>query len=72
MILTDGIGAEYARQLAMQGQNIIIIGRNGEKLTRMKNEIQSRSTKRPAEVVLIQADLSNQVIFSFMYETFMD
>ena len=58
---TDGIGAEYARQLALLGQNIIIIGRNAEKLAKMKTEIQNRSTKSPREVILIQADLSKQV-----------
>ena len=58
---TDGIGAEYARQLGLLGQNIIIIGRNAEKLAKMKTEIQNRSTKSPREVILIQADLSKQV-----------
>ena len=58
---TDGIGAEYARQLAVLGQNIIIVGRNAEKLAKMKSEIQNRSTKSPREVILIQADLSKQV-----------
>jgi len=61
---TDGIGAEYARQLAQAGQNIIIVGRNGEKLNKMKSEIQNRSTKRSTEVILVQADLSKQVLCS--------
>jgi len=57
---TDGIGAEYARQLALHGQNIIIVGRNAEKLGKMKREIEARSTKRPTQVLLVQADLSKQ------------
>jgi len=55
---TDGIGAEYVRQLAQAGQNIIIVGRNMEKLNKMKSEVENGST----EVVLIQADLSKQVL----------
>jgi len=54
---TDGIGREYARQLAQQGQNIIIVGRNTTKLAEIKAEIESRG--RACRT--IQADLSRQV-----------
>ena len=53
---TDGIGAEYVRQLAQAGQNIIIVGRNMVKLNKMKSELE-----KSTEVVLVQADLSKQV-----------
>lgn len=36
---TDGIGKEYARELARLGINIILISRNLEKLTRVAQEI---------------------------------
>lgn len=36
---TDGIGKEYARELARLGINIILISRNIEKLTRVAQEI---------------------------------
>ena len=53
---TDGIGLEYARQLAQQGQDIIIVGRNETKLSKVKVEIESlgRSCRT------IKADLSVQ------------
>lgn len=54
---TDGIGAEYARQIAAMGQNIIIVGRNHQKLTVMKTEI---NEKYKVQVETIQADLSQQ------------
>lgn len=36
---TDGIGKEYARQLAEKGVNIILISRNPEKLKKVEKEI---------------------------------
>jgi len=54
---TDGIGAEYARQLAKSGQNIIIVGRNQMKLEAMRKEITESSS---ATVELLRADLSKQ------------
>ncbi|CAG5113151.1 Oidioi.mRNA.OKI2018_I69.chr2.g7286.t1.cds [Oikopleura dioica] len=54
---TDGIGAEYARQLAKAGQNIIIVGRNQMKLENMEKEITEATS---AKVVLVRADLSKQ------------
>jgi len=54
---TDGIGAEYARQLAKAGQNIIIVGRNQMKLEAMRKEITEASS---VNVELVRADLSKQ------------
>jgi len=55
----DGIGAEYARQLAKAGQNIIIVGRNQMKLEAMRKEITESSSATVVE--LVRADLSKQV-----------
>ena len=37
---TDGIGKEYAKQVASQGQNLVIVGRNSQKLAATKSEIE--------------------------------
>jgi len=55
---TDGIGAEYCLQLAELGQNIIIIGRNEEKLKNMKSKI----TKLKKECITVKVDLAVQVV----------
>jgi len=36
---TDGIGKEYARELARQGLNLVLISRTKEKLIAVTNEI---------------------------------
>lgn len=36
---TDGIGKEYAKQLAQRGINILLIARNESKLMQVSNEI---------------------------------
>lgn len=36
---TDGIGKEYARELACQGLNLVLISRTKEKLIAVTNEI---------------------------------
>ncbi|KAH8240708.1 hypothetical protein KR026_004029 [Drosophila bipectinata] len=38
---TDGIGKEYARELARQGLNVVLISRTKEKLIAVTNEIES-------------------------------
>ena len=39
---TDGIGLEYARQLAVRGKKLIIVGRNAEKLQRVEAELMEK------------------------------
>ncbi|XP_017014018.2 hydroxysteroid dehydrogenase-like protein 1 [Drosophila takahashii] len=39
---TDGIGKEYARELARQGLNLVLISRTKEKLIAVSNEIESQ------------------------------
>lgn len=36
---TDGIGKEYAKELAKQGVNVVLISRTKEKLIAVSNEI---------------------------------
>ncbi|CAG2181025.1 unnamed protein product, partial [Oppiella nova] len=38
---TDGIGLEYARQLASKGYNLLLISRNPNKLAKVGHEIES-------------------------------
>ena len=53
---TDGIGLEYARQFGKRGHSLMVLGRNPEKLERVKNEL---LTENPSiEVVTILADLN--------------
>ena len=36
---TDGIGKEYARELARQGLNVVLVSRSHDKLTKVAQEI---------------------------------
>lgn len=53
---TDGIGLEFARQLAKRGFNIIISARNPEKLLKRKQEIQAEFPK--IKIKTLEADYS--------------
>lgn len=54
---TDGVGLEYARQLAGRGLNLLILGRSAEKLAAVREELTRR---HPAlEVVPLLADLNS-------------
>ena len=50
---TSGIGAEYARQLAADGWDLIITGRREEKIQALASEI-SQTTGRDVKVVLVE------------------
>jgi len=52
---TDGIGKEYARQLARSGINIILMSRSLDKLTRVAQEIEAEFN---VETQVIQVDFS--------------
>ena len=52
----DGIGAEYVKQLAKSGLNIIVVGRNPEKL----KSIQQCVVEVGQKCETVRADLSNQ------------
>lgn len=53
---TDGIGREYAKQLANRGINIVLISRTKSKLIEVANEIESLY---PVKTKYIVADFSN-------------
>uniref|UniRef100_T1JGX0 Uncharacterized protein n=1 Tax=Strigamia maritima TaxID=126957 RepID=T1JGX0_STRMM len=53
---TDGIGKEYARELARRKMNVILISRNEEKLEKIAHEIENEFK---VETLVIQADFSN-------------
>ncbi|XP_058794464.1 hydroxysteroid dehydrogenase-like protein 1 [Phymastichus coffea] len=53
---TDGIGKEYAKELAKRDINIILISRSIEKLRTTKNEISSLNSN--IKIKIIQADFS--------------
>ncbi|XP_050730342.1 very-long-chain 3-oxoacyl-CoA reductase-like isoform X2 [Eriocheir sinensis] len=53
---TDGIGKEYARQLAQKGMNIVLISRTLEKLKKVEEEIKKEFG---VETHIIAADFSN-------------
>lgn len=48
---TDGIGKEYAKQLAQRGVNIILIARNLIKLMQVAREIGKLSNKTPFKFI---------------------
>ena len=55
---TDGVGLEYARQLASRGINLVLIGRNQEKLTQVHEEL-TRKHGNMIELLTVQADFNS-------------
>ena len=53
---TDGIGLEYARQLAARGLNLVLVGRSQEKLDKVRDELLD---KHHIDIVTVQADLNS-------------
>ena len=53
---TDGIGKEYAKELAKRHLNIVLISRSLEKLNKTKQEIEAINPS--IEVIVIEADFS--------------
>lgn len=53
---TDGVGLQYARQLAAKGLNLILIGRSREKLNAVQVELRQANVN--TDVVIIQADFN--------------
>lgn len=52
---TDGIGLEYAREFARRGHSLILIGRNEDKLNKVKQEL--ARLINPNKIVTILQDL---------------
>lgn len=55
---TDGVGLEYARQLAARGLHLILVGRNVDKLNAVREELTRKHGAR-LEVLTVQADLNS-------------
>ena len=50
---TDGIGLEYARQLAEKGYNLLLLSRNQEKLNRVRDELKLRHPESDVRVLAV-------------------
>ena len=57
---TSGIGAEYARRMAIGGYNLIITGRRSEKINALAAEL-SQSYGSDVEVIIVELSDSTQV-----------
>ena len=53
---SDGIGVELARQLLAKGFNVILHGRNPEKLSRIQQDLSKQFPNRRAVVIAATAD----------------
>ncbi|CAG2164039.1 unnamed protein product [Oppiella nova] len=64
---TDGIGLEYARQLAGKGYNLLLISRNPNKLSKVKEDIEF---KYMCSVRVLALDFSRSDIYDTIEEEF--
>lgn len=55
---TDGIGREYAKQLAQRGINIVLVSRSLDKLTEMANELGNKCVQFAVLKTFIQSEKS--------------
>jgi short-subunit dehydrogenase len=60
-----GLGAEFARQLAAQGANLVLVARSADKLTKLSATIERQSK---VQVTVLPADLSSAVEVSRLVE----
>ena len=58
---TDGIGLEFARQLAGKGYNLFLLSRSPEKLNRVINDIKGQHNK--CEVRVLAVDFTSTEIY---------
>jgi uncharacterized protein len=56
---TSGIGAEFARQLAARGHDIVLVARDTSRLDAMAAELRDASRERRTVVEILVADLAN-------------
>lgn len=65
---SEGVGAEYADQLAARGLNLILVARRLERLNALADELSSRYGIRTKclEIDLADADAAEQIVFATM------
>lgn len=56
---TSGIGAEFARQLAARGHDIVLVARDTTRLDAMAAELRGSERERQTSVEILVADLAN-------------
>jgi len=56
---TSGIGAEFARQLADRGHDIVLVARDTARLDAMATELRARGRGRQTQVEVLVADLAD-------------
>lgn len=59
---TDGIGLEFARELAKKGYNLLLISRSAEKLQKVKEDL-SKSLKQSREIRVLKIDFSQRDVY---------
>lgn len=57
---TDGIGRAFADELLGRGFNVLLHGRNDEKLERVKKELAAKYPKRKIDIVVADASRTDQ------------
>jgi len=60
---SSGIGAEFCRQLAAMGLNIVMVSRRRERMETLAQEITKR---HPIHIIIIPADLAQEDFLSFL------
>ena len=62
---TDGIGLEFAKQLAQRGYNLLLLSRRQEKLTSVAEQI-AHQTIHPIEIDFLAVDFSRTDIYELI------
>ena len=66
---SDGIGAEFGRQLAEEGFNVVLVSRTLSKLEKVAKEIKE-GVGKGVEVKVVQADFAGNANLSYYEELF--
>ena len=64
---TSAIAAEVAKQLAVDGDNIVLVGRNVDKLTRLHKDLLVRADKQQ-KVIMLSADLTDYELHQSLFD----
>lgn len=60
---TDGIGLAYAHEFLRRGYNLLLISRNPQKLSDVKEELNSKSNKKGKDIITHAADFTKTDIY---------